>query len=62
MEVNARVNYPVKACLAKMEENESINVESSVHKFCVSWFTITVCCIGTKLVVEAWNDHPVPGK
>ncbi len=44
-----------------MEENCEINMESALHKFCVSWFTIRVCCVGTKLAVEAWNDHPISG-
>ena len=61
VEVNPRVNYPVKACLVRIEENGAMNMESSVQKFCVSWFAIRVCCVGTKLVVEAWNDHPIPG-
>ena len=61
VEVNSRVNYPIKACLIMMEENGVINMESALHKFCVSWFTIRVCSVGTKLVVEAWNDHPISG-
>ena len=38
-EVNARVNYPIKSCLIKIEENDVIGMDSPVHKFCVSWFT-----------------------
>ena len=62
MEINARVNYPVKVCLARIEESGMIDMESSIHKFCLSWFAIRVCCVGAKLAVEAWNEHPVPGK
>ena len=36
-------------------------MESSVHKFYVSWFVIRVCAAGVKLAVDAWNDHPVSG-
>ena len=61
VEINGRVNYPVKASLIKMEEQGVIDMESSMHKFCVSWFAIRVCCVGTKLAVQAWNEHPVPG-
>ena len=61
MEINTRVNYPVKTCLIKMEEQGQIDMECPMDKFCVSWLAIRVCCVGTKLAVEAWNDHPVPG-
>ena len=40
VEINGRVNYPVKASLIKMEEQGVIDMESSMHKFCVSWFAI----------------------
>lgn len=62
VEINTRVNYPVKACLIAMEESCEIDMDSAVHKFCVSWFAIRVCSVGTTLAVQAWNDHPVPGK
>lgn len=31
-----------------------------MQKFCVCWFAIHVCCIGTKLAVQAWNEHTTP--
>ena len=62
MEINSRVNYPVKAVLISMEEAYEIDMESATHKFCVSWFTLQVCRVGSKLIVEAWNNHPVPGR
>ena len=61
MEINTRVNYPVKVCLNKMDEQGQVDMECPLHKFYVSWLAIRVCCVGTKLVVQAWNDHPVPG-
>ena len=61
VEINTRVNYPVKACLIGMEENGEIDMESSMQKFCVSWFAIRVCCLGTKLAIQAWNEHTIPG-
>ena len=61
MEINTRANYPVKACLIEMEERGEIDMESSLHKYCVSWFAIRVYRVGTSLAVQAWNDHPVPG-
>ena len=56
VEINARVNYPIKHCLVRLEENGEINIDGPHHKFCISWFTFHVT-----LAVQAWNDHPVPG-
>ena len=44
-----------------MEECGEIDLESSMQKICVSWFAIHVCCVGTKLAVQAWNEHTIPG-
>ncbi len=62
VEINSRVNYPVKACLIQMEENGEIDMASSMIKFCISWFSIRVCSVGTTLAIKAWNEHPIPGK
>ena len=55
------MNYPIKACLVEMLESGSINLDCPHEKFCVSWFTVRVAAVGTKLVVESWNEHSVPG-
>ena len=36
VEVNGRVNYPIKTCLISMEENLQFNMDNSMHRFCVS--------------------------
>ena len=61
VEINGRVNYPIKACLIEMQERNEINMDSEHVKFCVSWFTIRVSNMGTTLAVQAWNAHPIPG-
>ena len=61
VEINGRVNYPLKACLIEMQERNEINMDSEHVKFCVSWFTIRVSNVGTTLAVQAWNAHPIPG-
>ncbi len=61
MEINARVNYPLKACLIQLEERQDFNMDCTHVKFCVSWFSIRVASVGTSLAVQAWNDHPIPG-
>jgi hypothetical protein len=61
VEINSRVNYPLKNCLIGLEENEEINMECSHEKFCVSWFSIRVASVGASIAVQAWNEHPIPG-
>ena len=61
MEINTHVNYPIKASLVRMVERGEIDMECPVQKYFVSWLTIRVCCVGSRLAVDAWNNHPVPG-
>lgn len=55
VEVNRRVNYPVKRILVEMES------AGDLMKHCVSWFTIEVLSVGIQLFVQSWNNHPIPG-
>ena len=61
VEINSRVNYPLKSCLIEMERNEDLDMECSHVKYCVSWFAFRVASVGTRLAVQAWNEHPIPG-
>ena len=61
MEVNSRVNYPIKAVLVEMEENNEIDLESSHVKFLISWYTMRVSNVGTTLFVQGWNEHRLSG-
>ena len=42
MEVNTRVNYPLKAALVEMTNAGEISMDDSTTQFCTSWFTIKV--------------------
>lgn len=61
MEVNGRVNYPIKTVLIRMMENQEFSLDSDLHKFCVSWITIKTAAAGVELFVSSWNEHPIPG-
>ena len=61
MEVNSRVNYPLKCVLIEMSEDDDIIMSDPLHKFCTSWFTIQVVNSGIELFVTSWNNHPLPG-
>ena len=64
VEVNTRVNYPVKTVLLlllEMLEQGDINLDDSLHKFCTSWVSIKVVSVGIDLFIKSWNNHPIPG-
>ena len=42
VEINERVNHPIKHCLVRLEENGEINIDDPHHKFCISWFTFLI--------------------
>lgn len=37
VEVNTRVNYPIKRILQEMVENNEIDMANEMHKYCTSW-------------------------
>lgn len=62
VEVNTRINYPIKEALIKMMERGQISLDDELCKYCVSWYTLRVANIGVSLLLAAWNEHPIPGK
>ena len=61
MEVNARVNYPIKTVLIDMMESGDFSLDNDCEKNGVSWFAIKVAAVGIELFVASWNEHPIPG-
>ena len=61
MEVNTRVNYPLKAALVEMTNAGEISMDDSTTQFCTSWFTIKVADVGVNIFLSSWNQHPIPG-
>ena len=62
VEVNSRVNYPIKSVLSQFVQNGNIDMSLDEVKFAVSWVTCRVSSIGLKLFAQAWNHHLVPKK
>jgi len=62
IEFNTRVKYPIKRALNAMVNEDLINMDDDMNKFCVSWFTSRTADIGIKQVISSWNNHPIPGK
>ncbi|XP_013421241.1 uncharacterized protein LOC106181414 [Lingula anatina] len=61
-EVNKRVNYPFKNAMIELVETEKISLDNNVHRYCMSTLLVSLCSIGVQRVVDAWNEHRIPGK
>lgn len=61
VEINKRINYPLKEVLVEMEHKGEICMDDPLHRFCCSWLTLRVSNVGAKLFVASWNAHPIPG-
>ena len=62
VEVNQRVNKPLKDCLLRFERCKVFDTDNPVELFCVSWVTIRVSIVGSTLLINSWNEHAIPGK
>ena len=60
VEVNARVNYPIKNALRDMEQRGVIDMEFEHTQFFVSSVTLRVAKVGMQRTVEVWNHHSIP--
>ena len=63
MEVNGRINYPIKLSLNEMSDTGEIDVVNSpVHQFVVSYVAKMLASHGAAVFIEAWNNHRIPQK
>ena len=44
-----------------MDNNEMIDMNDDIHKFCVSFVSIQAASFGLETVVASWNEHIIPG-
>ena len=61
MEVNKRINYPIKLALVGMLDKGDISLDDDLSRYCISWCSICVASVGVALFVSSWNEHPIPG-
>ena len=62
VEINSRVNYPLKTALVWMQNNAFIDMDDPVTKYCVSVMTGILCKVGIGLHMRSWNHHRIPGE
>ncbi|CAC5373737.1 unnamed protein product [Mytilus coruscus] len=61
VEINNRLNFPIKRAIVQIVNNNRIDLDDDIVKYCVSSLLLNLCRIGLKTVVESWNAHPIPG-
>ncbi|XP_056326001.1 uncharacterized protein LOC130238907 [Danio aesculapii] len=61
-EVNKRVNFPIKRALIQMVDQESLDMEDGLTRYCLSNLTCQISQIGVQRFVHAWNSHYITGK
>ena len=62
LEVNHRINYPLKHLLIQMEANQIIDMRDETVKFCVSWVTLQVAQPAIVNFIQSWNSDRIPGR
>ena len=60
VEVNARVNYPIKAIMNKMVHTDIVDISDDSTTFCVSWVLCRVSDYDLKIFANSWNHHTIP--
>ena len=59
VEINSRVNYPLKNALEQFAADALIDMMQDYVRFDLSWVSCRVAKVGLKLFSEAWNHHTI---
>lgn len=61
VEVNSRINFPLKRALTNMQQQNLIDMDCPVTKYCVSVVTGKLARVGIEAHIASWNNHRIPG-
>ncbi|KAA0717606.1 hypothetical protein E1301_Tti016786 [Triplophysa tibetana] len=61
-EVNKRVNYPIKTPLIQIVDQETLDMEDGLTRYCVSNLTCQISQTGVQRFLQEWNCHNILGK
>ena len=61
-EVNQRVNYPIKAALVELVDSDQLDMDNEFVMHCISNLCVQLASAGISQVVQAWNEHRIPGR
>lgn len=61
LEVNPRINYPIKRQLCEIQRQDDIDFDHPVTMFYVSWVTMYVANDAAEHLIHSWNHHRIPG-
>lgn len=62
VEVNSRINYPIKYTLCALVNNVFLDIDDPFWKHCVSAIASKCCMVGLQNFIPAWNSHTIPSK
>lgn len=62
VEVNNRVKYPLKEPLVQLQDQEALNMDDNIVRYCTSNLTAELWKIGIRSAALAWNEHRISGE
>ena len=62
VEMNGRVNYPLKTALVWLDNNNIFDINDEIQKYSVSQVSMAVAKYGASICIRSWNEHHIRGK